>query len=121
MNTSDVLNRAADLIEERGWSQGSGWCLGGRDSGGALCLEGGIRVAAQEFDIHQAAIHVVRDYLTDTRPEAINPACGTVIPFSWNDAYGRTAAEVIEVLRATAVIEAARETEAAEVSPGIGR
>ena len=69
--TSEVLNRAADLIEERGWTQGTqGWKVDGA--------------------------------FLDTDE-----------PWKWNDTRGRTASEVIEVLRATAVIEAARETEAA--------
>jgi hypothetical protein len=114
--TSEVLNRAADLIEERGWSQGTGWCLNG-DQGGPLCLEGSIRVAAAlDILVARPVLNVVRDYLTDTRPLDINAFAGYVIPFSWNDAYDRTAAEVVEVLRAAAVIEAAREQKMAEVS-----
>lgn len=110
MQTSEVLNTAADLIESRGWVQGtSGWDKGA----GGLCLEGGI-LAAMGLDranvadfgvwIDCPARHAVRSYLDD-------PA-----PYDWNDEPGRTASEVVEVLRACAVIEASRERESAEVS-----
>jgi hypothetical protein len=106
MRTSEVLNRAADLIQERGWAKGSGWCLSG-DTGGPLCLEGGLNVAAGYVGAIPVR-EVVRDYLTSTRPEHISPELGYVIPFAWNDSR-KSAAEVIEVLRACAVVEAAKE------------
>lgn len=111
MNTSDILNRAADLIEEKGWTSGSGWPgeaeYGGSEMGG-LCLEGGIMAAlglnyGQRWDdIFKTcpAVHAVNAYLERDEGYAL---------YDWNDAPGRTAAEVIEVLRACAVIEAARE------------
>jgi hypothetical protein len=106
MNTSEVLNRAADLIEERGWTQGgSGWGIGGQ----ALCLEGGILAAlgyrweASDWSFEEfpecPAYTAVADYL-DYRSEL----------YQWNDEGNRTADEVIEALRAAAVIEAAKET-----------
>jgi hypothetical protein len=43
--TSEVLNRAADLIEERGWTTGDGWF---GDDGHPLCVEGAIAAAMGE-------------------------------------------------------------------------
>lgn len=127
MNTSDVLNKAADLIEERGWVQGPGWDWDGR-GGTPLCLEGAIGAASgiRGADTHRPfnecdAGRAVRAYL-DMTPNIAPRIEWTAAPnlsnsplYRWNDQWHRTAAEVIEVLRATAVIEAARESEAAEL------
>jgi hypothetical protein len=134
--TSEVLNRAADLIEERGWTSGEGW---EHEKGGPLCLEGGILAAIGGSFLagdHYLcpAYQAVKSYLRDRTDKA---------PFMWNDylshervlaaiSRGETLvrdlddvraeadewakAQVIEVLRACAVIEASREREAAEVS-----
>jgi hypothetical protein len=136
MNTSEVLNRAADLIEERGWASGEGW---EHEKGGSLCLEGGILAAIGgsffRGDHYVCPAYVaVREYLSDKSDRS---------PFIWNDnlahdrvlaaiARGETCSRslsevraeanqwaksrVIEVLRACAVIEASRERESAEVS-----
>jgi hypothetical protein len=111
MNTSEVLNTAADLIEERGWKRGND---GFRGKGG-LCLEGGIiaalgwewgAVPEMAFSGYTCpAYEAVRDHLDVVR----NGDNYTERLWLWNDAPTRTAAEVIEVLRACAVIEAARE------------
>jgi hypothetical protein len=90
MQTSEVLNRAADLIEKRGW-----WSP---TSKGALCANNAISEAA---DSPYAAAH-----------EAFkNHIGGRVITdiWDWNDAPDRTADEVIATLRACALIEAAKE------------
>jgi len=113
--TSEVLNRAADLIEERGWATGvTGWRVGGR-----LCLEGGIiaaiggaTAADQPLAWACPAYAAVGDYLG--RPAL--SVCGDRELWKWNDRPERTASEVVEVLRACAVIEASRERETAEVS-----
>jgi hypothetical protein len=117
MQTSEVLNKAADLIEERGWSQGTGWHTALADSV-PVCAEGGIWCATEtdnnrrDYAALRAAKGAFRAYLTDRFPEHIHPNAGCVIGWSWNDDPERTAAEVIEVLRAAAVIEQARESEA---------
>lgn len=111
MKTSEVLNKAADLIEERGWGQGPRtWTTEGAE----LCLEGAIAAAmgknanrSPRFengiwpeDIQTCpAGAAVRDHLEWTHAYLC----------MWNDKTERTADEVIEVLRACAVIEAARE------------
>ena len=113
--TSEVLNRTADLIEEQGWGKGGGWYgeedFGGRTDG-RLCLEGGIMAAMgiemtnMDRMVACPAYKSVKTYLDGATP------------FIWNDEHGRTASEVIEVLRAAAVIEAAREeSHDAEMNP----
>lgn len=54
MNTSEILNKAADLIEERGWvgidrDLGGDLWGGGASSDAPVCIEGGI-VAAMGWD-----------------------------------------------------------------------
>ena len=106
LSVSETLNKAADLIEERGWvKDGDGWAWDKPAS--PLCLEGAIFAAhspeVTEFWHSQhinecPAGNAVRGYLNMN---------GEL--WQWNDRGLRTATEVIEVLRATAVIEAARE------------
>ncbi|MGD9753305.1 MAG: hypothetical protein AB7W59_20110 [Acidimicrobiia bacterium] len=128
MNTSDVLNTAADLLEERGWTQVQGW---GWEKGlSNLCLEGGILIASG-IDMHTTTVFrdlntcpaatAVREYLT---LEPMDPNWHSGDPretgplWCWNDAIGRTAEQVIATLRATALMVAARESadELTEVS-----
>jgi hypothetical protein len=111
--TSEVLNRAADLIEERGWIQGP---FGMRTVTRELCLEGAVRLASGGQTTSDGAL---LHYLASAPCPAGNAVIaylGEGEPWLWNDEPGRTAAEVIEVLRAAAVIEAAREQKMAEVS-----
>ncbi len=101
MNTSEVLDRAADLIEERGWHQGgAGW---GGD--GSLCVINACSQVDRRMGAWLDATDRVMDYL------GINGGLA-----GWNDAPGRTQAEVVGVLRAAAVVEAARETAVVEVT-----
>ena len=92
MNTSEVLNTAADLIEERGWHQGGD----GFGPDGQLCVINALYTAGRK-DWHEAwertKEHVGIQYALD----------------EWNDAEGRTAVEVVAVLRAAALVEAAKE------------
>jgi hypothetical protein len=115
---SDVLHKAADLIEKRGWAEGEpGWGTYGGD--GPLCLEGGIIAAA-------SAQGQIGRVLIDNCPAAAAVheylQLGARELWEWNDvsefyardtgtpiSTSRTQAEVIEVLRAAAAIERARE------------
>ncbi len=115
MNTSEVLNRAADLIEERGWVRGEGWpgqeVYGGADNT-QLCLEGAI-MAALGIDMTATLGGELREclaYQAVHRHLELDPMRRL---YTWNDHPSRTAGEVVEVLRAAAVIEAAREQDAA--------
>lgn len=118
VSTSEVLNKAADLIEERGWTTGGG---GWEDKeGSGLCLEGGILAAAgfgtQEYTAPQflgcPAYIAVKSYLGLDDSQAL---------YEWNDGTydfsgeSRSAEDVIATLRATALIESARERESVEV------
>lgn len=130
-STADVLNRAADLIKERGWIQGND---GMRVDGSPLCLEGGIAAAIgleaynelrddvfvfNYFDVESCpAYAAVRVYLATRPAEEYAQAFGQGEVWGWNDKDGRTQAEVVEVLRAVAVIEAAREEAAQRVEVG---
>ena len=115
MQTSEVLNQAADLIEERGWAKGN--CGMDAREVAPLCLEGALGAAAgvrvehdlMPFPIYSyaaieklPAYRVLRDHLE----------CVADL-YYWNDRQG-DAACVIEVLRACAVIEQAREQRAAD-------
>lgn len=108
MNTSEVLNRAADLIQERGWTAGPiGWGVGES----SLCIEGALS-AASVVSWHDD----VRTFRACPAVRAVQGYLGTEDAlWQWNDAWDgrgdfvRTQSEVIEVLRAAAVIEAARE------------
>lgn len=122
MNTSEVLNRAADLIEEHGWTQGThGWPRGNGEHA-PLCLEGGMIAALgrnwRDLDVNAfwdcPAYRAVKSYLGDRCRNALTGEDDADL-WAWNDTVASTASEVIEVLRAVAVIEAAREAEAAEV------
>jgi hypothetical protein len=116
VKTSEVLNKAADLIEERGWVRGSaGW----PGMGPGLCLEGGMMAACGEtftsvnlFEFWACpAYRAVQEHLDLTPGEGADHQPLSP-PYRWNDAPTRTEAEVIETLRAAAVIEHAREVAA---------
>ena len=128
MNTSDVLNKAADLIEERGWTTGnSGW----QKEDGPLCLEGGIIAAlglgtwneVQIADEYWAcpAYNAVAAYLgrdVSLLPEKKGPREPL---WQWNDHIATGEQQVIATLRAAAVIEAAKENASAEVAQDVAR
>lgn len=137
MNVSEQLNKAADLIEKRGWAHGEGW----HDDGSSpLCLEGAVFAAsgfsrddiverggdADDFIAACPAYAAVYSYLNGVQ------SAEEVEPYEWNDglifirkngfvagwvggsrdvAEQQAAAKVIEVLRAAALIEQARESE----------
>lgn len=111
MNTSDVLNRAADLIEERRWEKGDGWPSESRERRGApLCLEGGIAAAMGLVFPENVAGPAYDGFRTCPAYAAVRSYLGwEETLWRWNDKSARTAAEVIETLRACAVIEAAKE------------
>lgn len=115
MNASEVLNKAADLVETRGWTvDAKGWpgYVGSTEDAATspVCIEGAIIAALgldasvedviSGVDLCPAGL-AVREYLNIGQHGYM---------FMWNDTPGRTAAEVIEVLRAAAVIEAAKES-----------
>lgn len=126
MNTSEVLNRAADLIQERGHRGGGGW-PGAQRFDGRLCLEGGIMAAAGitwangtgYWEMQSCpAYKAVREYLEGATPfmwqddlpyAPISEGTGGWVGGSEEAARAYAKERVIAVLRAAAVIEAARE------------
>lgn len=122
MRTSEILNKAADLIEERGWATGGdSWYFGDDDQ--PLCIEGGIMAAlglvfgaanegepASTDQLYACpAYQAVHEYL------GLRPGQSL---YQWNDSWDlndgtvrqhRTKEEVIETLRTVAVLEAAKE------------
>jgi hypothetical protein len=117
MKTSEILNAAADEIEVRGWSDyttNNSWGFG--SATGPVCLEGGILAAmgfkmeqpwgeailSKEFEALETcpAYEAVMEYLGREKGQPL---------WSWNDSVSRTKEEVFEVLRAAAVVEAAKE------------
>lgn len=140
MNVYETLMLAADLIEERGWRQGAGWVMADPDydSTTGLCLEGGIMAAAgialstverdgQRHVPNESfrplwlcpAYRAVSDYLelefelTEDGPR--KPL------YSWNDRSQRTAAEVIETLRAAAATSLAKDAAREHAATGAER
>jgi len=98
MRTSEILYTAADLIERDGWHQGDYTAAGGWKQASPSCVMGAINRAAGRMEIPAACAVMVHLY---------GAGGGSLI--QWNDAPERTESEVIEVLRAAAVIEAAKE------------
>lgn len=128
MKTSEILNRAADAIQERGWTQGtSGW----HQEGTPLCLEGALIAATgidyradgadntKAFDeFHTCPAYVaVKDYLVSTGHEEVMSLYKNCAPFThdgldvwlYNDNVAESAEDVIAVLRAAAVVESVKE------------
>lgn len=106
--TSEVLYLAADLIEQQGWTQVNGTNSIEDDiqawypkpgSTLPLCLEGGLYSAAGSCSDSYDAKVALGEYLGIQWTRL----------YVWNDRTAKSAAEVIEVLRACAVIEAAKE------------
>ncbi len=82
-----VLNRAADLIEERGWCQGEG-----ESATGALCLYSAINQAEPGIFLRALADREVRRRVR----KRVDIPTG---PIKWNDTPGRTVDEVLNLLR----------------------
>lgn len=144
MNVSEVLNKAADEVERRGWTNGTGWNLAAEPDA-PVCLEGGLQsvlgIHWDDSDILKAlSLYRAPAYL------AVRAHLGGRVPSQWNDhlPHGRILAaiaahdygnggldmetvradahawattEVIATLRACAIIEAARETDVTTVAP----
>ena len=100
MNVSDILNKAADLIEPEGaWTQGNYGdqiIEDGRPIGyKCLCVFGAIsQCTPSSSDGEVWAMNALADYLGLR-------ATGSVIV--WNDDPSRTQAEVVSALRAAAI------------------
>jgi hypothetical protein len=88
----DVLNAAADLLEEKGWTQKVA-----EDSQGRHCLVGALDYAARDLP---GAVKTFDDAL-----EAVQQRLPGGWVVNWNDTPGRTAEQVIALLRRVAAEE----------------
>lgn len=93
MNTSEILAKAADLIDERGHCKRVSEDLDGR-----LCVYGALRKATEQF--------VDQDRVFGAAAERISEHLGGDLVAIWNDYPERTKEEVVSALRSAA--EAAR-------------
>lgn len=112
-STSETLNLAADLIQQRGWTFGDGWPFHNQPSS-SLCLEGGIMAAVgmtvgDPLDVHGTVLRDVEHCPAYVAVRNYLDLDGLTRLYRWNDKRDRTESEVIEVLRAAAAIEQARE------------
>lgn len=96
METNDVLNQAADYLQEHGWIQGG---LG--KPGGPRCAMGALKSVLGETS--------VIEFVAYPPYRALRRHVGGFVS-DWNDAPERTADQVIATLRAAAVIAESRET-----------
>lgn len=107
MSTAEILVQAADLIEERGWNQGDyvNDC-GGLCTFGALYIAVGLTPAFIRTDeADQRALAALT--VVDEAAQALRQHVGRDVGISeWNDAPGRTKAEVVTALRAAAQVAA---------------
>lgn len=113
MNTSEILNQAADYIEEYGWVQCGGWYPLWEEP---ACLEGAMRVVTMQHtgeDIFTAPADSKWGPLYARAKAAMRNYLGVGNPWVWNDEIGRTEEEVIEALRAAALMEEVKEGKAA--------
>lgn len=100
VRTRDIRERAARLIEERGWHQGN-W----KGSDGSLCLEAALWIAAGVRDpekLHDQWPPIVREIDAEIKQEL--GLAGPNFPperslAPWNDAPKRTKEEVLAALR----------------------
>lgn len=108
MNTAEILNKAADVIEERGWHKGDFVSSVGFDGSGCVCVLGAINVAVGEVpyavfeigdrDERTDAARVLAEYLG----LVLRDGDVTEVGDRWNDAEGRTKDEVVAALREAA-------------------
>jgi len=93
VNASDVLHRAADLLEEFGWCQNDE----GSNKQGQMCILGSVSEAARDLgvDEHVADSWVYRAF-EDLVPEGLVAR--------WNDRPCRTKAEVVAKLHEAAEV-----------------
>lgn len=113
MSTSEILNRAADLIERYGWTK-IGDDPGVNPWGGAgkpMCLEGGI-LAAMGLEPTASGLGDEQDYILTncSAYKAVQAYLETSDRlYIYNDRYAESARDVIGVLRGAALVEAVKE------------
>lgn len=102
LNTSSILDTAADLIVEKGWFQGA--CPSYSPK---LCANMAIGEAAKQAAnlgasvTYDVAARAFLNHIFTEQTDLHQPVRGNAIVF-WNDASGRTQEEVIQALRGAA-------------------
>ena len=118
--TSEVLDLAADVIEQRGWITGS-W--NNTRQGAPVCIEGGIAAALGiEVDLGGSDEAAYDSFTSCPAYTAVREYLGIHdddLLYGWNDEvasyaegvvqHAHTQEEVVEVLRAAAAVERAKE------------
>ena len=110
MDTHEVLDLAADIIEEQGWTQGPDGWPDNPDDTGPVCIEGAL-TRAMGLDYFADCAKVVESPAMRVLSAHLGRAL--IHPFEWNDQEGRTAEEVIAALREAADLERHRAAELA--------
>ena len=115
MQTSEVLNKAADLIEERGWQTGPR----GMTGEGGLCLMGAV-FAAQSNRVAESDLEATHGFVACPAGAAVYEHVkddryvhSPLLVWAYNDRIAKSSTDVLGVLRACALIEAAREEQGA--------
>jgi hypothetical protein len=113
METCDVLNKAADYIEEVGWSKGpNSWKA---KDGGGVCIEGALWSAVGHSNSmvdlwkHPAYQAVVEHLGGPPNPRPQFLLAPSVSLWFWNDYKAESQEQVVGVLRAAALIEQAKQ------------
>jgi hypothetical protein len=100
----EVLRKAADLIEQRGWAQRRF-----EDANGRLCIHGAIHLVVSRLAVRNdwdrdslstAAWHQFLEYIL---AEGVEPDLVRLGFMRWNDSPERTKEEVVRALREAAV------------------
>lgn len=104
-----VLLRAADLIEEFGWTRGSGGmpCMHYDGEREPLCLLGAIAQAAYDLGVAKqepgfSLTQFEGDYYHEMGFAAIFVGDRCEVAYGWNDSSSRTSKQVTQRLRDTA-------------------
>lgn len=110
---SETLDLAADLVRDKGWTQGaSGW------EGPRVCLEGAI-AAASGLDVFADGIGTMAVNQCPAGRAVRRHLCYYGMLWAWNDREGRTAVEVEGVLRSAAAAERAKEQAAVAAAESV--
>ena len=98
----DVLLKAAQILDERGWCQGSL-----RDSEGRVCIAGAVRLAlfGQTISLEYMDYIIYREKLKSIQKVLYNHPLGPLaIPF-FNDKIAETKEECVKLLMEAAEID----------------
>jgi hypothetical protein len=95
----EVLLKAADIIEQKGWTQGEFQKSGRHCAVGAINMAtGGTPLSARQPEIAYQATHMLLKFLNETTLEGSR--IGSVM--SWNDSYAKTRKEILKAFRGAA-------------------